>query len=61
MEIQSYVVEALFKRYFKVLRPTKLILNIHKIIRGYSRYVKLIILRVTVKSIEVFSSFNVDI
>ena len=27
--------------YFKVLQPIKLILNIHEIIRGYSRYAKL--------------------
>ena len=40
-EIQSYVVQVLFKRYFKVLKPRKLILNIHKIIRGYSRNEKL--------------------
>ena len=41
MEIQSYVAEALFYRYFKVLQPIKLILNIHEIIRGYSWYAKL--------------------
>ena len=35
-EIQNYVVKALFLRYFKVLQPIKFILNIHKIIRGYS-------------------------
>ena len=34
-QIQRYVVEALFKRYFKVLQPIKLILNIPKIIRSY--------------------------
>ena len=39
--MQNYVVEALFKRYFKVLQPIKFILNIHKIIKGYSRYAKL--------------------
>ena len=36
-EIQSYVVVALFKSYFKVLQPIKLILNI----QGYSPYAKL--------------------
>ena len=41
MEIHSYVVEVLFQRYFKVLQPIKLILIIHPIIRGYSRYAKL--------------------
>ena len=35
-KIQSYVVEALFLRYFKVLQPMQLVLNIHVIIRGYS-------------------------
>ena len=38
---ESYVVEALFLRYFKLLQPIKLILNIHEIIRGYSWYAKL--------------------
>ena len=37
----SYVVEALFWRYFKVLQPIKLILNIPEIIGSYSRYTKL--------------------
>ena len=55
-EIQSYVVEALFLRYFKVIQPIKLILNIHKIIRDYSRYAAETS-QVTVKKIEVFSSF----
>ena len=41
MEIQSYVVEASFWRYFKVLQPMKLILNIPEIIRSYSLYAKL--------------------
>ena len=40
-EIQSYVVEALFECYFKVLQPIKLILNIHEIITGYFWYAKL--------------------
>ena len=40
-EIQSYVVEALFERNFKVLQPLKLILNISEIKRGYSLYAKL--------------------
>ena len=40
-EIQSYVVEALFYHYFKVLQPIKLIQNIHEGIRGYFLYVKL--------------------
>ena len=41
MEIQSYVVEALFKPYFKVLQPVKLTLDIPEIIQSYSRYAKL--------------------
>ena len=41
MEIQSYVVKALFKRNLKVFRPTKLILNISEIIQSYYWYAKL--------------------
>ena len=41
MEVQSYVVEALFNRYLKVPEPIKLIQNIHDCIRGYSQYAKL--------------------
>ena len=55
-EIQSYDVKALFYCYFKVLQSIKLILNIHKIIRGYSRDVKLKYLELR-KITEVFSSF----
>ena len=40
-EIQSYVVKALLSRYFKVLQPIKLVLNIHEVIRSYSWYAKL--------------------
>ena len=40
-EIQSYVVEALFLHYFKVLQPIKLILCEPEIIRSYSLYAKL--------------------
>ena len=40
-EIQSHVAEALFLRYFEVLPPMKLILNIPEIIQSYSLYVKL--------------------
>ena len=38
VELQSYVVELLFEHFFTVLQPIKLILNISKIIRSYSRY-----------------------
>ena len=38
---KSYVVEAMFYRYCKVLQPKKLILNRSKIIRSYSWYAKL--------------------
>ena len=55
-EIQSYIVEAVFLRYFKVLQHIKLILNIPQIIRSYSQYTKLK-LQVTVNEIEVLSSF----
>ena len=54
MEIQGYVVKALFKHFFKVLQPISLILNIHKIIRGYP-VCEIEILQVTVNEIEVFS------
>ena len=41
MKIQNYVVEALYKRYFKVLQPINLILDIPKGIQSYSRYTQL--------------------
>ena len=55
MEIQSYVVEALFLRYFKVLQPIKLILNTKLFL-----VCKVEILKDRVNKIEVLSSFYLD-
>ena len=49
MEIQSYVVEPLFQRYFTVLQPIKCILNLSEIIRKVLPVCDVEILQVTVK------------
>ena len=55
--IQSYVVAALSLRYFRVLQPIKLILNIPKIYTKLFPVCKVEILQVTVDKIEVSSTF----
>ena len=57
-EIQSYVVEAFILVLLQSTTANKMILNIHKIIRGYSA-MQTKILQVKVKKNEVFSSFYV--
>ena len=55
--IQSYVVVALSLRYFRVLQPIKLILNIPEIYTKLFPVCKVEILQVTVNKIEVSSTF----
>ena len=54
---QSYVVVALSLRYFSVLQPIKLIMNIPEIYTKLFPVCKVEILQVTVNKIEVSSTF----
>ena len=57
LQIQSHAVEALFQRYFKVLRPTKIDSEHTQDYRKLFSVCKAEILQVTVNKVEVLSSF----